>query len=112
MQECFVRPGDCRSLEYIERAWDDAKYGRPHPEPAPLLRHHDQVSDHPLRKVGLRYAFASLLLANRVLAASHSSFPPTRTAIAPNSIHSTNGTATLKFEHAGSPPLQARIQSR
>src|SRR3984957_2382320 len=38
MQECFVRPGDCRSLEYIERAWDDAKYGRPHPEPAPLLR--------------------------------------------------------------------------
>jgi hypothetical protein len=69
-------------------------------------------SDQPLRNVGLRYLFASALLVKRIFAASHSSLPATRRAIAPNSIHSTKGTATLKFEHAGSPPLQARIQSR
>src|SRR5579864_2721273 len=70
------------------------------------------VSDQPLRNVGLRYLFASGLLVNRILAASHSSLPSTRKAITPSSIHSTKGTATSKFEHAGSPPLQARIQSR
>ena len=43
---------------------------------------------------------------------SYSSLPSTRSAITPSSIHSTNGAATLKLEQAGSPPLQARIQSR
>ena len=33
-------------------------------------------------------------------------------AATPSSIHSTNGAATSKLEHAGSPPLQARMKSR
>src|SRR5258708_5438298 len=66
----------------------------------------------PLRSVGLRYLLASELFVNRILAASHSSFPSTLSAITPSNIHSTNGAATLKLEHAASPPLQARIQSR
>ena len=70
-----------------------------------------QLSVQPLRKAGRRYLFASALLVKRPFAASHSSLPSTRSAMTPSSIHSTNGADTLKFEQAGSPPLQARIQS-
>ena len=78
-----------------------------------LPRHSmNYVNCQPLRKFGFKYWFASALLVKRPFSASHSSLPSTRSAITPSSIHSTNGAATLKFEHAGSPPLQARIQSR
>src|SRR5438477_12455382 len=70
------------------------------------------VIDQPLRTVGVRYLFASTLLVIFIFDWSYSSLPSTRNAITPSSIHSTNGAATLKLEQAGSPPLQARIQSR
>src|SRR5438094_5650780 len=66
----------------------------------------------PLRKVGLMSLLASALLVIRIFSLSHSSFPSNRRARTPSEIHSVNGAATLKFEQAGSPPLQARIQSR
>src|ERR1035438_1077364 len=68
--------------------------------------------DQPLRTVGTRYLLASTLLVIFIFAGSYSSLPSNRRAITPSSIHSTNGAATLKLEQAGSPPLQARIQSR
>src|ERR1051325_6967399 len=66
----------------------------------------------PLRKVGRRYLLASGWLVMRILEASYSILPSTRREMTPSSIHSTNGAALLKLEQAGSPPLQARIQSR
>ena len=71
-----------------------------------------QTNFQPLRNFGFRYSFASLLFVNRIFSASHISLPSNFMAITPSSIHCTNGPATLKFEHDGSPPLQARIQSR
>src|SRR5262249_22515488 len=70
------------------------------------------VSDQPLRNAGFRYLFASALSVIRIFTGSYSIFPSTRSAITPSSIHSTNGPAIERSEHAGSPPLQARIQSR
>jgi hypothetical protein len=65
----------------------------------------------PLRRNGFRWRFASSLLLNRRLFASHMSFPGTRRAIAPNTSHSMYFVATAKSETPGAPPLQARIQS-
>lgn len=65
-----------------------------------------------LRNTGFTYLFASLLFVNPIFFASHNSLPGTRAAMAPSTIHSVYGPAMLKLEHAGSPPLQARIQSR
>ena len=59
----------------------------------------------PLRKTGFRSLLASALLVIRIFSGSYSSLPSCRSAITPSSIHSTNGAATSKFEHAGSPPL-------
>src|SRR5262249_21192416 len=66
----------------------------------------------PLRTSGLRYRLASAMLVTFIFALSHSSLPSKRSATTPSRIHSVNGPATLKFEQAGSPPLQARSQSR
>src|SRR5262249_34860964 len=71
-----------------------------------------QFGAQPLRKTGLMNLLASVMLVIRILTGSYSILPSTRSAITPSSIHSTNGPATLKFEQDGSPPLQARIQSR
>src|SRR5688572_1956061 len=73
---------------------------------------HANDNSQPFRKTGLTNSLAASLLVKRRFAASHSSFPATRTAIAPRTSHSVNGPALLKFEHAGAPPLHARIQSR
>src|SRR5262245_53535210 len=67
---------------------------------------------HPLRKSGRTSLFASRLLDISPLVLSHSILPSQRTAIAPRTSHSVYGPAMLKLEHAGAPPLQARIQSR
>src|SRR5260370_17957460 len=61
----------------------------------------------PLRNVGFSSLLASELLVIFILSGSYSSLPSCRSAIAPSSIHSTNGAATSKFEQAGSPPLHA-----
>src|SRR6266700_2645754 len=78
----------------------------------PPSRNYYPLNDQPLRIYGFKYLFASALFVIRILIGSYSTLPSTRSAITPSSIHSTNGAATLKLEHEGSPPLQARIQSR
>ena len=67
---------------------------------------------HPFRITGFSSSFASELLVIFIFSASHSSLVFNLIAIAPSAIHSVNGAETLKFEQAGTPPLQARIQSR
>src|ERR1035438_1392609 len=92
------------------RCRDESRHGRHE-----CLRHitfSPYAIDQPLRTVGTRYLLASTLLVIFIFAGSYSSLPSARRAITPSSIHSTNGAATLKLEQAGSPPLQARIQSR
>ena len=55
---------------------------------------------------------ASGLFVKRMFFASHSSFPGTCRAMATSASHSAKGALMLKSEHDGSPPLQARTQSR
>ena len=55
---------------------------------------------------------ASELFVMRIFSLSHSSLPWKRTASTPRLIHFVNGAETLNSEHAGRPPLHARIQSR
>src|SRR5258707_996992 len=70
------------------------------------------LSSQPLRNLGLTNSLAFSLLVKRRALPSHTSFSlGKRQLMAPSSIHSVNGPATLKFEHAGSPLLHARIQS-
>ena len=69
------------------------------------------ASFQPLRKFGFRYWLAALLLVNCFLAASHLQLALHLHGddAEQHPLHERRG--TLKFEHAGSPPLQARIQS-
>src|SRR4051794_34220328 len=70
------------------------------------------LSSQLLRNLGLTNSLAFSLLVKRSFSPSQSSFSlGKRQLIAPSSIHSAYGPATPKFEHAASPPLQARIQS-
>ncbi len=70
------------------------------------------VNVQPFRKLGRMSLLASALLVIRMRSLSQSSLPSKRNARTPRVIHSVNGAETLKLEHAGSPPLAARIQSR
>src|SRR5260221_12609691 len=65
----------------------------------------------PFRNTGFTYLFASALLVKRKFLLSHSSFPGTRKAMTPSSIHSAYGPEMLKLEQDGSPPLQYRTRS-
>src|SRR6185369_4340572 len=82
------------------------------PAPEPCLMADAYPSVQPLRNVGLISLLASGLFVIRIFSLSHSSYPSNRRARTPSDTHSVKGADTLKFEQAGSPPLQARIQSR